>query len=133
VPKRILVAEEEPAIARLIRINLERAGYDVTVVSDGIEAVVEIVAEQPDLEVIDSSLPRMDGYEVMKYLRADTNLAALPTVFLVGKIGREKRPGCGADVYLTIPFNPMESIASVRSIFRKRAGEDGVWRETFPA
>jgi DNA-binding response OmpR family regulator len=119
VPKRILVAEDEPAIARLIRINLERAGYDVTVVSDGIEAVVKIVAEQPDLVVLDTTLPRMDGYEIANYLRTDLDVRSIPVILLVPKTEIKRLSEISVDCFITKPFYSQELLSFTRRILKE--------------
>ena len=132
---RILVAEDEVRIARLIQVNLKRAGYETTVVADGIEAVVKIVADRPALVILDMTLPRMDGYEVLQYIRADEDTRRIPVVALLSKgtANFTEPNGSGMTVRLVKPFNPMELIAAVKRILPKRTDGSGFpgWMDAF--
>jgi len=117
--KHILVVDDEPKIAGIVRDYLERAGYRVTIAGDGPDAVVKARAERPDLLVLDLGLPRMDGLDVTRAIRRDSNV---PIIMLTARVDEaDKLVGLelGADDYVTKPFSPRELVARVRAVFRR--------------
>lgn len=117
--KQILVVDDEPRIAEICRDYLERAGFKVTVASNGVDAVTLARAKQPDLVVLDLGLPKMDGLDVTRVLRKRSNV---PIIMLTARVEEsDKLIGLelGADDYLTKPFSPKELVARVRSVFRR--------------
>jgi two-component system alkaline phosphatase synthesis response regulator PhoP len=117
--KRILVVDDEPAIAAICRDYLQRAGFAVTVAGTGPDALAEARATEPDLVVLDLGLPKMDGLDVTRALRARSRV---PIVMLTARVEEsDKLVGLelGADDYLTKPFSPRELVARVRAIFRR--------------
>ena len=117
--KKILVVEDEPKIARLARDYLEHAGFAVVTAGDGRAALAMIRVEKPDLIVLDLGLPEMDGLDVTRSVRRDSNV---PIIMLTAR-GEEsdKLVGLelGADDYLTKPFSPKELVARVRTVLRR--------------
>ena len=118
-PRHALVVEDDPDIAALLSLTLERSGLDVAVVHDG-EAAVDLVRrQQPDLVTLDLGLPRMDGLEVCRRLRA------ISTCYIVVLSGRDHEIDkllcleAGADDYLVKPFSPRELGARVGAMFRR--------------
>ena len=83
--KRILVVEDEHPVARLIQVNLEAAGYEVTIASGGEEALAALAVEMPALMVLDVVMPGLDGFEVLRQLKADPDTADLPVVMLTAR------------------------------------------------
>jgi two-component system alkaline phosphatase synthesis response regulator PhoP len=122
--KRILVVEDEPAIAFGLQIDLRNEGYDVEIESDGEQALRRAGAEAFDLVLLDVMLPRMDGFEVCRELRRIGSKT--PIIMLTAKTHEaEKVLGLeiGADDYVTKPFSPRELRARVKAALR-RAGEE---------
>ncbi|MGA8027605.1 MAG: response regulator transcription factor [Bryobacteraceae bacterium] len=128
---KILVAEDEPAIAFTLEKDLRTEGYEVTVVEDGITAVDHARAGGFDLILLDVMLPKKDGYEVCRELRRGG--LRLPILMLTAKAAEaEKILGLdmGADDYVTKPFSPRELRARIRALLRHRSAEAGseAWR-----
>ncbi|MBP7693922.1 MAG: response regulator transcription factor [Anaerolineales bacterium] len=122
--QRILVVDDDKQIVRLVSSYLEQAGYVALTAFDGETAVHVLKRERPDLVVLDLMLPKRDGWEITRWLRADAGLAATPLLMLTARIeDDDKLIGLelGADDYLTKPFNPREMVARVRALLR-RAG-----------
>jgi two-component system alkaline phosphatase synthesis response regulator PhoP/two-component system response regulator VicR len=121
---KILVCDDERSIVRLIQVNLERQGWEVVTAYDGKEGLEKIMAEKPDICVLDVMMPYMDGFEVLKNLRREPSTQKLPVVMLTAKAqDKDVFEGYhyGADVYLTKPFNPMELVTFIKRII---AGAD---------
>lgn len=120
--ERILVVEDEPDIVELLRYNLTRDGYDVLEATTG-EAALDIIDEKtPDLMLLDLMLPRIDGLEVCRRVRADADHKNLPIIMLTAK-GEEvdivTGLELGADDYVTKPFSPRVLLARVRAVLRR--------------
>ena len=117
--KRVLLAEDEPNIAESITFLLERAGFEVTVENDGRGALDAVMADSPDVLVLDVMLPGLDGYEILRTLRADRDRESLPVLMLTAKGQREDREmalKCGADLFITKPFSNAEIVSAVRRL-----------------
>lgn len=117
--KTILVVDDEPKIVQLARDYLERAGLSVLSAGDGKTALASVRADKPDLVVLDLGLPEMDGLDVMRALRKESNV---PVIMLTAR-GEEtdKLVGLelGADDYIVKPFSPKELVARVRAVLRR--------------
>jgi len=117
--KTILVVDDEPKIVGLARDYLEHAGFAVVSASDGSEALARARTDHPDLIVLDLGLPKLDGLDVARALRRDSNV---PIVILSGRSEEsDKLVGLelGADDYVTKPFIPKELVARVRAVLRR--------------
>jgi len=117
--KQILVVDDEPRIAEIARDYLERAGYSVTTSSNGVDALAIARSRRPDLIVLDLGLPHLDGLDVTRALRKQSNV---PIIMLTARVEEsDKLIGLelGADDYLTKPFSPRELVARVRAVFRR--------------
>jgi DNA-binding response OmpR family regulator len=118
---RVLVAEDDPKQAKLIRLYLEQAGYLVTVVDDGRAALDEARTHGPDLVVLDVMMPIMDGLQVCRVLRSESEV---PILLLTARSTEDDQLiglDVGADDYLTKPYSPRLLTARVRALLR-RAG-----------
>src|SRR2546423_2718086 len=120
--KTILVVDDEPKIVELARDYLEHAGFAVVSAFDGSEALTRARTDAPDLIVLDLGLPKLDGLDVARALRRDSNV---PIVILSGRSDEsDKLVGLelGADDYVTKPFSPKELVARVRAVLRRAQG-----------
>lgn len=120
--KKIVLAEDEAQIARLIEFKLKKEGYQVTWKENGEEALKAIKAEKPDLILLDVMMPVMDGYEVLRRLKEDENLRSIPVVMLTARAQERdvvKGIDLGAEDYITKPFHPAELLARVKRILGK--------------
>jgi Response regulators consisting of a CheY-like receiver domain and a winged-helix DNA-binding domain len=118
---RILIVEDEQPINNLIEMNLSEAGYECTCAYDGMEAANIIERERFDLILLDIMLPKVDGYELLEYIKP----LEMPVIFLTAKGSvqdRVKGLKLGADDYLVKPFEIVELLARVETILR-RAGK----------
>ncbi len=121
--KRVLLAEDEPNIIESITFLLERAGLDVSVETDGRAALDAVLKNCPDVLILDVMLPSLDGYEILKQLRADATCAELPILMLTAKGQREDRETAfehGADLFITKPFANAEIVAAVETLLEGR-------------
>ena len=114
--KRILIADDDPVILRLIQVNLELEGYQVLTANNGQEAVDIANAENPDLVILDIMMPRLDGYQACEQLKSSDATKAIPVIFLSAKAQSgdiEKGQSFGVAAYLTKPFDPTELLEVV--------------------
>jgi len=123
--KTVLVVEDEPQIAQIVRDYLRHAGFAVVTTADGVEAVTLTRQCRADLVVLDLGLPRLDGLDVARRLRRDTGI---PIIMLTARVEESDRLlglEVGADDYVTKPFSPRELVARVRAVLRRveRAGD----------
>jgi DNA-binding response OmpR family regulator len=124
----VLVVEDEPQIAQIVRDYLQHAGFAVVTTGDGVEALRLTRERRPDLVVLDLGLPHLDGLDVAKRLRRDTDI---PIIMLTARVEESDRLiglEVGADDYVTKPFSPRELVARVRAVLRRvepGAGQGG--------
>lgn len=119
----ILIADDEANIRELARMYLEKEGYQVHTVNDGSQAINQIKRDPPSLLILDLMMPAMDGWEVCRRVRADSNLPILMLTARDDDIDKIVGLEMGADDYLTKPFNPRELVARVRAILRRAGGD----------
>jgi len=121
---RILVVEDDAKTAGLIRLYLEHAGYAVTTVGDGREALrVARVEPRPDLVVLDVMLPKLDGLHVCRELKLTSEAAIILLTARSTEEDRLEGLDLGADDYVTKPFSPRELVARVRAVLRRGIGD----------
>ena len=122
----VLVVEDEPTIADVVRRYLARAGYAARTAGDGLEAVAAVSARRPDLIVLDIMLPGIDGFEVMRRIRADGG-RPIGVILLTAKGDEHDRIAglrLGADDYVAKPFSPAELVARVDAVLRRTQPPD---------
>ena len=115
--KTILVVDDEPQIAEIATDYLRLAGFDVITAGDGVRALEAVRGRRPDLVVLDLGLPRMDGTEVARTIRRESDL---PIIMLTARVQEDDRLHgleIGADDYITKPFSPRELVARVPRCF----------------
>ncbi|HWG56650.1 MAG TPA: response regulator [Gaiellaceae bacterium] len=119
----VLVADDDELIRELVQFRLERSGYDVVVAADGEEALRLAAERTPDLAVLDVMMPRVNGYDVVRRLRADAATRGVKVILLTAR-AREADVAqgfeAGADDYLTKPFSPQELRARVGAVLGRR-------------
>ncbi|HEX6362097.1 MAG TPA: phosphate regulon transcriptional regulator PhoB [Albitalea sp.] len=123
---RILVVEDEPAIAELVAINLRHAGHEVALAGDAAQAQAEVDAVLPDLVVLDWMLPGESGLALARRWRGQPRTRELPIIMLTARAGEpDKVAGldAGADDYVAKPFSVNELLARIRAVLRRRAPE----------
>src|SRR5918996_1227458 len=117
--KTILVVDDEPKIADLARDYLEHAGFAVRVAADGDTALIAVRRDRPDLVVLDLGLPGLDGLDVTRAIRRDSNLPVIMLTARDDELDKLLGLELGADDYLTKPFSPRELVARVRAVLRR--------------
>jgi DNA-binding response OmpR family regulator len=119
---RVLVVEDEPAIARLLQVELGASGFGVTLASGGAEALAAVLRDPPDVVIADVMMPGMDGFELVRRLRGDPRTEGVSIIMLTARgLKADKLEGltAGADDYLTKPFDNEELVTRVRGVIRR--------------
>ena len=120
---RVLVADDEPHLLRLVKFRLEREGYEVLTATDGESALKVAREERPDLCVLDVMMPKRSGFDVLRELRSDDGFAGMKVIMLTARAqDRDVDAGfsLGADDYITKPFSPQELRVRIGAHLGKR-------------
>ena len=121
MPKKILIVDDEPNIIISLEYIMRKSGFDVVSASDGERAIEILLAEGPDLLILDVMIPQKNGYEVCAEVRADQRFQKLPILMLSAK-GREnevkKGMSIGADAYISKPFSTYDLVDKVKELMR---------------
>lgn len=128
-PPLILVVDDTPDNVEVLQMRLESKGYAVATAADGEEALARIAELTPDLVLLDVMMPKVDGYEVCRRIKADPELKFIPVVMITAKSDRSDVVAgleAGAEDYLVKPVDPIELVARVRSMLRIKALQDDV-------
>lgn len=121
---RVLVVDDESRIRNFLSSKLKASGYEVLTASNGVEALEQVQAEEPDLVVLDVLMPKKDGFETLKELRT---FSPVPTIILSAKgtnADKVKGLSLGADDYLAKPFSPDELVARIEAVRRRLASSE---------
>ena len=120
--KKILIVDDEKQLVSLVSLHMKMSGYEVLSAKDGEEALAIAKEEVPDLIILDLMLPKIDGWEVCKRLRAESKIGDIPVIMLTARSeAGDKLRGfeCGADDYVTKPFSPRELVARVKRVLAR--------------
>lgn len=117
----ILVVDDEANIRDLARLYLEREGFQVVTANGGQQAIDQVRYDKPDLMVLDLMLPKVDGWEVCRQVRATSNLPIIMLTARSDDVDKIVGLELGADDYITKPFNPRELVARVKAVLRRTA------------
>lgn len=131
MPKKILIVEDEANIRELLRLYLERKGYTVLEAENGVEGIKKWKSDKPDMLLLDVMMPVMDGWEVCREIRAESDV---PIIMLTAKGETADRVSgleMGADDYIVKPLEMPEVIARVRAVFRRIAPDDAPEKLSF--
>ncbi len=120
---KVLIVEDEAPLAETIAYNLREEGYKVCTVADGLRALDAVRQEKPDLVLLDIMLPSMDGIEVCRLIRKESNIPILMLTAKAREIDKVIGLEVGADDYITKPFGMMELIARIRAALRRARNE----------
>ena len=118
----VLVVDDDPVIQKLLQVNFEMEGYAVITASDGEEGLAKARAERPTAIVLDVMMPKMDGLEVARHLKADPETKGIPIVLLSAKAQQADiaaGTNTGAEEYLTKPFDPLELLERVADLIQR--------------
>ncbi|MBI5958766.1 MAG: response regulator transcription factor [Chloroflexi bacterium] len=122
---KILVVDDEPPIIEMLSYNLRRASYTVIAAYDGEQAVNLARSEQPDLIILDLMLPKLDGIEVFRQVRRESEVPVIMLTARDAEIDRVVGLELGADDYVVKPFSVRELLARVRNVLRRASAPDG--------
>ena len=117
--KKILIVDDEPNIARQLTFVLEKEGFDVSVATNGEEAMEHVRRSKPSLMFLDVMMPKKNGYEVCEELKANPDFKDIHVIMLTAKgqdTDREKGLSLGADEFITKPFSPMHIVGRVKEL-----------------
>ena len=120
--KKVLVVDDNEDSVKILVKTLQSAGYSVQLARDGIEAIVMIRNEDPDLVLLDIMMPRMDGFEVCQAVKSNSKTKHIPIVIITGKTDTDSKYSAlklGASDYVTKPIRPFETVQKVKTYLQK--------------
>ena len=123
---RILVADDDPAIQKVLFQTFRLEGYEVATASDGEEALTELEGELPDVVVLDVMMPKLDGFDVLKRIRADPRTKALPVILLTARSSQDdiwQGWQSGVDYYMTKPFDVEDLLKFLEHVLTPKTPE----------
>ena len=132
IPTRVLIVEDDPNIVDLMRANLAVRGFDTLVSFDGSKALALLETEQPDMVLLDLTLPEADGFELCRQIRERSNVAIIVVSARGGERDKVTALNMGADDYMTKPFGIEELLARILATLRRTRPAEGV-AETAPS
>jgi DNA-binding response OmpR family regulator len=115
----VLVVDDEPRLRDIVRLNLEVEGYRVAEAASGMEAIMRLKEDLPDLIVLDVMMPEMDGFETLRRIREVSNVPVIMLTVRQEELDRIRGLEIGADDYLTKPFSPQELQARIKALLRR--------------
>src|ERR1700683_2564879 len=130
MPTRVLIVEDDPNIVDLIRANLAVRGFDTLVSFDGSKALALLETEQPDMVLLDLTLPEVDGFELCRQIRERSNVAIIVVSARGGERDKVTALNMGADDYMTKPFGIEELLARIIATLRRTRPAEAVTEAT---
>ena len=124
----VLIVDDEPLTRNLLRLMLERAGFDILEAEDSLKALLSVSENKPDVIVLDVMMPHMDGLTVCEKLRSNPETAVLPIILLSARVNPEavqEGMEAGADEYLGKPVSREELIRTIRSVLEGLPSQSG--------
>jgi DNA-binding response OmpR family regulator len=128
--RRILIADDEPDLRKMLTAYLQAEGFETSVAADGLQAVERVRAEGPDLIVLDVGMPGIDGFEALRRIRTDSDVPVIMLTARSEEVDRVVGLTVGADDYVAKPFSPRELSARIKAVLRRgrRPSDDEVLR-----
>lgn len=117
--KKVLAVDDSPSVRKLVEYSLKRGGFLVTTAQDGQEALEIIVKEQFDAVILDVNMPRLDGFELLRRIRANDSIASVPVIMLTTEgheMDKEQAKKLGATAYIVKPFKPTALLELISGI-----------------
>ncbi len=128
MPKKVLIADDEPDIIEIISYNLNKEGYEVSSAKNGLEALDKTISYKPDLLILDIMMPKMNGIEVCKIVRSKPEFNEMLIIFLTALSDESSQINgleTGADDYVNKPIRPKVLVSRVNAIFRRLNKQEG--------
>jgi DNA-binding response OmpR family regulator len=120
--KKILIIDDEQDFIKMVELRIKSAGYEVVTACDGMDGLEKARAEKPDLIILDVMLPKMNGDEVCRMLKFDTNYRKIPIIILTARAQKKdevRAMEAGADAYLQKPFEPNILLDKIRDLLQQ--------------
>lgn len=116
---KILIVDDEPDIVKTVSFRLKAAGYEVVSAADGLEGLEKARQEKPDLIILDLMLPKMDGYQICRMLKFDSQFAKIPIIMFSARAqdsDQQMGKDVGANAYITKPFEPEILLGKIKEL-----------------